>query len=113
VWAASTGDFIDSSPAVAGGAVYVGSYDHNLYAYNATSGAVLWAASTPDSVVLSPAVAGGLVYVASVNCNLYAFKAATGVQEWADPRFCVTSSPAVVNGKVYVGASDGLREYDP
>ena len=35
-----TGDIVFSSPAVVGGAVYVGSDDGNVYALNATSGAI-------------------------------------------------------------------------
>lgn len=33
-WTASTGAYIFSSPAVANGVVYVGSYDHKLYAFH-------------------------------------------------------------------------------
>jgi outer membrane protein assembly factor BamB len=33
LWIAHTGGFIFSSPAVAGGAVYVGSGDHKLYSF--------------------------------------------------------------------------------
>ncbi len=40
-WTGLTGSDIDSSPAVANGVVYVGSADGKLYAFNATSGALL------------------------------------------------------------------------
>jgi outer membrane protein assembly factor BamB len=38
----TTGNGIESSPAVANGVVYVGSVDHNVYALNASTGALLW-----------------------------------------------------------------------
>jgi len=34
LWTASTGNAVDSSPAVANGVVYVGSWDHKLYAFH-------------------------------------------------------------------------------
>ena len=38
-----------SSPAVANGVVYVGSFDGNIYALNAATGATLWSYSTGAS----------------------------------------------------------------
>ena len=39
-----------SSPAVANGVVYVGSYDNNVYALNASTGALLWQYTTGQEV---------------------------------------------------------------
>ena len=64
---------MESSPAVANGVVYVGSYDDNVYALNATSGAKLWSYPTGRAVISSPAVANGVVYVGSYDGNVYAF----------------------------------------
>ena len=55
--------FPTSSPAVVNGAVYVGSYNGNVYALNATSGDKLWNYTTCGMVLSSPAVANGVVYV--------------------------------------------------
>jgi outer membrane protein assembly factor BamB len=83
-WSATTGSFIvQSSPAVANGVVYVGSYDDKLYAYNATTGALLWSATTGNAVHGSPAVANGVVYVGSKDDNLYAYNATTGALLWS------------------------------
>jgi len=38
-WNYGTGNEVHSSPAVVGGTVYIGSYDHNVYALNANTGA--------------------------------------------------------------------------
>ena len=60
-WSFTTGSVVLSSPAVASGIVYVGSYDHSVYALNATSGAKLWSFATGGEVYSSPAVKKGVV----------------------------------------------------
>jgi outer membrane protein assembly factor BamB len=64
---------VTSSPAVANGVVYVGSYDGNVYALNASTGSKLWSFATGNLVDSSPAVANGVVYVGSYDHNVYAF----------------------------------------
>ena len=71
-WVYATGSDVTSSPAVTNGIVYVGSYDNNLYALNATTGTKLWNYTTGDAVQSSPAVSNGIVYVGSSDNNLYA-----------------------------------------
>jgi outer membrane protein assembly factor BamB len=102
-----------SSPAVAGGKVYVGSYDDNVYCLDADTGSKIWNYSTGNYVWSSPAVAGGKVYVGSGDYNVYCLDADTGSKiwnyqtgnfVWSSP---VWSSPAVAGGKVYVGSYDG------
>src|SRR5579884_1403697 len=106
-WTAATGDDVASVPAVVNGVVYVGSYDDNLYAFNAQTGAELWKAATGSLVLSSPAVANGVVYVGSIDGNLYAFNAQTGSELWfAATGNSIYSSPAVANGVVYIGSSD-------
>ena len=106
-WLFRAGGYVDSSPTVAGGVVYVGSGDDNLYAVDAATGVRRWAFPTGGTVLSSPAVAGGVVYVTSVDNSLYAVDAATGKRRW---RFRtgnhVDSSPTVAGGVVYVGSRD-------
>ena len=49
LWSYTTGGYVDSSPAVANGVVYIGSDDGNVYALNASTGAKLWSFTTGDS----------------------------------------------------------------
>jgi outer membrane protein assembly factor BamB len=97
-WSYATGNAI-AAPAVANGVVYVGS--DQLYALNASTGALLW--SYAIGVGGAPAVANGVVYVCSG--NVYALNASTGALLWKVGS-CVFS-PAVANGVVYVGSPDG------
>ena len=63
----------ESSPAVVGGIVYIGSDDGNVYALNATSGDKLWKYTTGGGES-SPAVVNGVVYVGGGN-NVIALSA--------------------------------------
>jgi outer membrane protein assembly factor BamB len=72
-WQYTTGLYVLSSPAVANGVVYVGSDDDNVYALNASTGALVWKYTTGNFVFSSPAVANGVVYVGSSDDNVYAF----------------------------------------
>jgi outer membrane protein assembly factor BamB len=47
--------------------VYVGSYDYNLYALDASTGQRLWSAATGGSIAAAPAVANGVVYAGAFN----------------------------------------------
>jgi outer membrane protein assembly factor BamB len=53
--------------------VYIGSYDHHVYALNASTGALLWGHPIGYLVRSSPAVANGVVYVGSRDGKVYAF----------------------------------------
>src|SRR5208337_218321 len=76
-WSYATGGAVRSSPAVANGAGYVGSWDNNVYALNAKTGGELWSFATSGAVESSPAVANGVVYVSSDDNNVYALNAST------------------------------------
>jgi outer membrane protein assembly factor BamB len=95
-----------SSPAVAKGKVYVGSFGI-VYALNASTGAQVWRRPIGQhNVPSSPAVANGVVYISLVN-TLYGvgtilLDADTGVSLWHYPTGGVNSSPIVVNGRIYV-----------
>ena len=76
LWEFETGDGVHSSPAIGSdGTVYVGAFDHKLYAINGKTGDKLWEFRTGDYVDSSPAIGSdGTVYVGSVDGKLYAIK---------------------------------------
>jgi outer membrane protein assembly factor BamB len=126
LWIASTGAGINSSPALGNGVVYVGSQDGFLYAYRANGCGTLfcgplWKAQVGTTILgSSPAVFNGVVYIASFNepnsfdSRLYAFNANGCGGPVCTPMWTalagqfVVSSPAVANGKVYIGSGDTL-----
>jgi outer membrane protein assembly factor BamB len=108
-------DFYLSSPVVTNGIVYFGSGDTNIYALDATTGALKWKFKTGDVVHGSPAISGGVLFVGSWDSFFYALDAATGKEKWrfktgedADihNQVGLQSSPAVVDGVVYFGCRD-------
>ena len=82
IWNFTTGGYVTSGPAVSNGIVYFGSYDHNVYALDALTGAKKWSFTTGSVVASSPVVADGNVYVGSFDNNTYALNADTGALVW-------------------------------
>jgi outer membrane protein assembly factor BamB len=108
-WRFEVGDDVESSPAVVGNVVYVGSDDYHCYALAANSGAVVWRARTDGPVRSSPAVGDEAVYVGSADGALHAFDRADGSERWAfDAGAPVESSPTLADGTVYVGSRGGV-----
>lgn len=108
-------DVFLSSPAVAGGTVYIGSGDHNVYALDAQSGALRWKFATGNVVHASPAVHQGLVFIGSWDRFFYALDARSGAVVWkfatGDDRTTynqvgIAGSAAVADGTVYFGCRD-------
>lgn len=131
-WKARIGGQIFSSAAVSEGAAYVGSTNGGLYAVDTKTGVIKWRFGTEARVNSSPAVADGLVFFSSYDGNIYAVESATGKERWRfttggerrfagthlhgaipkgelmpDPYDMFLSSPAVVDGVVYLGSGDG------
>jgi outer membrane protein assembly factor BamB len=102
-----TGGGIQSSPAVAGGKVYVGSNDGKVYAFDPASRTELWTFQTGDQVISSPTVVNGVVYIGSADSKLYALNAFSGNEIWEfATRGPIFGAPEVVDGVVYVGSGD-------
>lgn len=108
-------DFFLSSPAVWKGSVFFGSGDGNVYALDATTGALIWRFATGDVVHASPAISDGTIFIGSWDSWFYALDAATGALEWRfktgeDPiihnQVGIQSSASVSDGIVYFGCRD-------
>lgn len=132
-WAFKTGGPIVSSPAFADGVVYITSLDHRLYAIEQETGKEKWRFESRMPIASSPAVSGGTAYFVSSAGALGAVDIATGKPKWAfateferkfeaknlhgypspaqtipDAWDLWTSSPTVVNGRVYFGSGDSV-----
>ena len=101
LWRFEVGDRVESSPAVVGNTLYVGSDDTHLYAVAANSGGVEWRGQTGGQIKSSPAVGDDAVYVGSQDGFLYAFERGSGSERWRfDTGGAVESSPTLHDGTV-------------
>jgi len=101
LWSAVADDGLESTPAVAGGRVFIESNNGTLYAFNATTGSVLWSKSIGGAVT-SPVIVNGVVYAAGY-FTMNAFDASSGALLWTAALPClVRSNPAAAGGKIFV-----------
>jgi eukaryotic-like serine/threonine-protein kinase len=107
--AGNTWDYMQSSPAIIQGTVYIGSGDSSVYAVDAQTGILKWKIKTGGIIRSTPCVEDTVVYVGSFDGFIYALSANTGSLVW---RFnasgsdyqAVQPSPRVVNGILYCGS---------
>lgn len=102
---------VQSSPAVAGRRVFVGSRDGRLYALDTDTGERLWAAEyAPSWVVSSPAVARGTVFTGTSDAHrVEALDVATGTVRWSrDVGTRVLGSPTLAGAVLLVPGNDGF-----
>ena len=92
-----------SSPMVSEGVLYVGSNDRSLDAVSTSDGSILWSFPTGNQYPTTPALAYGRLF--AIAGQVDALDPMTGSLLWSFPA-AGTSSPAVVDGVVYVGSSD-------
>ncbi len=125
-WRVNVGEWIDSSPVVHNGKVYIGtgigdyvpSKPCFLYALDEATGNVVWTFRAGGQIVASPTVVDGKVIFGSFDENIYALPAedpdGSGQIEpeeiiWTyDVGARVLSSASVEDGVVYVGGLDGV-----
>ncbi|MCC6146564.1 MAG: serine/threonine-protein kinase [Anaerolineaceae bacterium] len=109
LWTFKCEDEIRSSPICDGNAVYVGAYDHNVYAINATNGEFLWKYPTEGGIVSRPTISDGVIYFGSEDHRLYALLSRSGRLSWAyDTEGPIRSSPRIFEGHVLIGSDDGF-----
>ena len=73
VWTFATQARVESSPAIAGGRVFVGSNDGRFYVLNLTTGAKVWEFNAGAPLSASPAIANGRIVIGSQDGRLYCF----------------------------------------
>jgi outer membrane protein assembly factor BamB len=105
---------IESTPLLKNGRLYVGTWDHKVYALNAKTGRKIWAFPADDQVNTSAAYWRGRVYIASDGGTLYALSARTGRLLWSaqsqskfGSREFWYATPTVAYGRVFIGNTDG------
>jgi outer membrane protein assembly factor BamB len=73
LWTFRTNARVDSSPAVVGGLVYIGSSDGRLYGLDLSSGDKLWEFNAGAPLTASPAIASGRLVIGSLDGRVYCF----------------------------------------
>lgn len=113
------GTKVRSQPALAGGAVYLGSDDSHVYALDRKTGCLRWrfaaSAEVRTGIVVSPWQAGDmsarpLLFFGDVNGSTYAVDAISGALAWKDradphPTTVLTAAPVLYRDKLYVPVS--------
>jgi outer membrane protein assembly factor BamB len=105
----------ESTPLLQGRLVYVGAWDHRVYALYARTGRVAWSFPTDGEINSSPAYANGTIYIGNNAGSLYALNAKTGALRWrarsfsrfAHGREYFYATPTVAYGRVYASNTDG------
>ena len=108
IWTYDAGDSIESSAAIVGGTVFVGSQKCELTALNLDNGAVYWKYKIDAPIgESSPAYSNGAVYVGDLGGWLHAVNATDGKKIWAFKAGNeIKSSPVVVGDRVLIGSYD-------
>ena len=102
---------IDTTPAVIGNLVIVGSVNQRIYALNSTTGKLVWTTLLGDAIESSPSAAGAEIFLGADNGDVYALQSSTGKVLWTEKAAGkVKGSPAVdaVRGLVIVGDGTGV-----
>ncbi len=107
IWVFQCEDEIRSTPLFFNGSIYVGCYDNNLYALNATNGEFQWKYATDGGIVSKPAVFEGNIYFGSEDHRLHVVSARSGKVLWtyfADDH--IRSSPRIAENHAFFGSDD-------
>lgn len=108
VWTYEAGDSIESSAAIVGGTVFVGSHKGELVALSLDNGSVYWKFQTGNPIgESSPAYGGGTVFIGDLGGWINAVNASTGQKLWAfKTNGEIKSSPVVIGDRVLIGSYD-------
>ena len=108
LWTYEAGDSIESSAAIVGGTVFVGSHKGELVALSLDNGSVYWKFSTGNPIgESSPAYGNGAVFIGDLGGWLNALNASDGRKLWAfKTNGEIKSSPVVIGDRVLIGSYD-------
>jgi outer membrane protein assembly factor BamB len=100
---------IESSPLLKGKRLFVGSWDHGVYALNAENGKRIWRFEADNEVNTSAAYWRGRIFIASDDGTMYALSARSGKLLWSEgsAREFYYATPTLAHGRVYIGSTDG------
>ncbi len=108
LWTYEAGDSIESSAAIVGGTVFMGSQKGELVSLNLENGQVYWKYQTGSPIgESSPTYNNGTVYIGDLGGVLHAINASDGKGLWTFKTGSeIKSSPVVVGDRVLIGSYD-------
>src|ERR1043166_3359645 len=108
LWTYDAGDSIESSAAIVGRGVFVGSQKGELVALSLDNGSVYWKFPTGSPIgESSPAYGNGVGYIGGLGGWLSALNASDGKKLWAfKTNGEIKSSPVVVGDRLLIGSYD-------
>lgn len=88
--------------------LYVGSGNHNFYAFDSRDGSAIWHYTANGSFNYSnPLLDNGTIYDGNVDGNMYALSASYGTLKWKfTTGNAILPGPALANGVIYFGSDD-------
>jgi outer membrane protein assembly factor BamB len=109
LWTYEAGESIESSAAIYGGTVFVGSQKGELVALDLESGSVKWKYSTKEPIgESSPCVGNGAVFIGDLSGVVHAVNINDGKGLWTYKTGDeIKSSPVLVGDRVLIGSYDG------
>lgn len=112
-WRFPLRDAVLAAALVSEGRVFLGDRSGDFTCLDANSGKLVWRTNCGYAVLSSAAVSGNLVIYGCQGGHVHAVQASDGVEEWtysaswdAVNSAAFTSSPAVSNGRVYIGCDN-------
>ncbi len=108
LWTYEAGESIESSAAIVGSTVFVGSQKGELISLNLDNGAVYWKYHVDSPIgESSPAYSDGVVFIGDLGGWFHAVNATNGKKLWAFKAGSeIKSSPVVVGDRVLIGSYD-------
>lgn len=108
LWAFKCEDEVRGTPTIHQGALYIGSYDNNLYSLNAADGKFQWKYPADGGIVSRPALYDGNIYFGSEDKRLHVVSARSGKVVWTYyTEGPIRSSPRIAEGHAFIGSDDG------
>ena len=107
LWVFECEDEIRGTPSYHDGVIYIGAYDNNLYALDASSGEFIWKYPTDGGIVTKPAIYDNKIFFGSIDHRLHVVSPHSGRVVWtyfADAP--IHSSPRISDRHVFFGADD-------
>jgi outer membrane protein assembly factor BamB/tRNA A-37 threonylcarbamoyl transferase component Bud32 len=107
IWTFTCEDEIRGTANYMDGVVYIGSYDHNLYALEASNGKFIWKYAANGGIVSKPAIHENKLYFGSTDQHIHAISCRNGKKVWVQGTDgAIYSSPAIAEGHLFIGSDD-------